>query len=64
MFMKTYPHIPRTDLDFKYYEENGEEFETIWIEIPSENSPNVIIASIYRHPTKDNEKLLFNFKKF
>ena len=40
-----------------------EEFETLWIEITLENNPNVIIASIYRHPTPTNDKFLHSLEK-
>ena len=55
--------IPRPDLNFKHFEQDKEEFETLWIEVTSENNPNVIIASIYRHPTPTNEKFLHSLEK-
>ena len=55
---KQHNPIPRPDLDFKYYEKENEECESVWIEIISENNPNIIISSIYRHPSQSNVKFL------
>ena len=49
--------IPREDLDKHFY--NGiNEFECKWLELVNKNSPNVIIASIYRHPSKKDVPFL------
>ena len=53
----------RTDLDFKFYEKDNEEFESIWFELNNESNPNLIVASIYRHPTEKSEKCLDYLKK-
>ena len=55
--------IPRPDLDFKYFEKENEEFESTWIEINNEHSPNIIIAAVYRHPTEKGEKFIEHLKK-
>ena len=47
--------LPRTDPGFKVFKEE-EEFESWWIEIVNDQSPNVLIRSIYRHPS-GNDKL-------
>ena len=47
--------LPRPDLEFKLFKD-GEEFESSWIEIVNDKSPNIIIGTIYRHPT-ENDKL-------
>ena len=47
--------LPRPDLEFKLFKED-EEFESYWIELINDESPNVIIGSIYRHPS-GNDKL-------
>ena len=54
--------IPRTDLDFKHYDKT-EEFESIWIEIVTENGPNIIVSSMYRHPTTSNDNFLKYLRK-
>ena len=55
--------IPRPDLDFKYFEKENEEFESTWVEINNEHSPNIIIAAVYRHPTEKGEKFIEHLKK-
>ena len=50
-------------LDFKHFETDAEEFEITWVEISSETDPNVIVASIYRHPTTNIDKFLFSLAK-
>ena len=52
--------IPRDDLSKHSYLENNHEFEAIWIEIISKNDkdPNLLFASIYRHPGKNYDKFL------
>ena len=45
--------IPREDLDKHFYNKKNE-FECKWLELVNSNTPNVIIASIYRHPSKND----------
>ena len=48
--------IPRKDLDKHLYIYNQtNEFECKWIEVINKNKPNSVIASIYRHPSKNDE---------
>ena len=54
---KQHNPIPRPDLAFKHYEKEDEEYESIWIEIISENNPNIIISSII----DIHHKLMSNF---
>ena len=49
--------IPRKDLDKQFYNQYSE-FECKWIEIINLNKPNSIIASIYRHPRKNDGPFL------
>ena len=47
--------VLRPDLEFKLFKED-EEFESYWIEIVNDQSLDIIIGSIYRHPS-GNDKL-------
>ena len=61
--------IPRNDLDKHFYNQINE-FSCKWIEVINKNKTNIIIASIYRHPSKNDtdfleylNKTLLNIKK-
>ena len=49
--------IPRKDLDKQFYNQVNE-FECKWIEIINCNKPNSLIATIYRHPSKNDDAFL------
>ena len=43
--------IPRNDLNTKIYID-GHELESCWVEIITNNKPNTIVGTVYRHPSK------------
>ena len=53
--------IPRKDLDKHFYNQCNE-FSRKWIEIINKNKPNSVIASIYRHPIKNDKEFLCYLK--
>ena len=54
--------IPRTDIDIHHWDKiNQNEFEAIWIEVINPKSKNMIIASIYRHPSKIDDGSFNNY---
>ena len=55
--------LPRPDLEFKYFQD-GEEFESHWIEIVNDHSPNIIIGSIYRHPSVNDRLFIKKLRKY
>ena len=50
-------YIDRTDLDI-YYSNENHEFGAKWIEIVNKNEKKLLIASIYRHPSKNDSDFL------
>ena len=54
--------IPRKDLDIHLYNRKNE-FECKWIEIINKKKPNSLIATIYRHPSKNDDAFLEYLKK-
>ena len=50
-------YIPRTDLDTHFYNQ-ANEFSCKWIEVINKQKTNVIIASVYRHPSKNDTAFL------
>ena len=53
--------IPRKDLDKHFYNQCNE-FSCKWIEVINKNKPNSVIASIYRHPSKNDKEFLCYLK--
>ena len=49
--------IPRKDIDKHLYNQTNV-VECKWIEVINKNKPNSVIASIYRHPSKNDEPFL------
>ena len=49
--------IPRRDLDTHFYNQINE-FSCKWIEVINKNKSNIIVASIYRHPSKNDNAFL------
>ena len=55
-------YIPRKDLDMHFYNQTNE-FSCKWIELINKNKPNIIVASIYRHPSKNDTPFLEYLEK-
>ena len=56
--------VPRNGLEFKI-NTNDHEFESCWVEILNDKTPNILIGVIYRHPSKDefNEHIKITLQK-
>ena len=50
-------YIPRKDLDTHFYNQTNE-YSCKWIEVINKNKSNIVVASIYRHPSKNDTSFL------
>ena len=51
----------RSDIDYKFRDELNapeDEFESIWVEVDTSTTKNMLCGCIYRHPDTDVEKFI------
>ena len=49
--------IPRSDLNISFHN-NTNEFESVWVEMVNVSPKNILIGTIYRHPSKYDQPFL------